>query len=114
MRYTGKPLSEGGSAAKGADLKRMMIFGNLIDAEKEMRAAPKEEAPDLVPKDWELVYEPAPGDTRVIARGVLSYDLLPDGGVLYSNGSAVFRLAPGGKPERVLKHNFIERIIAWG
>ena len=114
MRYTGKPLSEGGSAAKGADLKRMMIFGNLIDAEQQMRAAPKEEAPDLVPKDWELVHVPAAGGERIVARGVLSYDLLADGAVLYSNGSAVFEVMPGGKPERVLKHNFIERIIAWG
>lgn len=114
MRYTGKPLADGGSAAKGADLKRMMIWGNLIDAEAQMRAAPKEETPDLVPKDWELIHLPAEGDANVIARGVLSYDLLPDGGVIYSNGSAVFQVAPGGKPERILKHNFIERIIAWG
>ena len=94
-------------------MKGMMIWGNLIDAEKEMRAAPQEEAPGLVPKDWELVHEPASGDARIIARGVLSYDLRPNGTVRYSNGSAVFRLEPGGKPERVLKHNFIERIIAW-
>ncbi len=113
MRYTGKPLSEGDSAAKGADLKRMMIWGNLIDAEATMRAAPTDEAPDLVPKEWELIRKPAIGQAEVIARGVLSYDLLAEGGVMYSNGSAVFRTAPGGKPERVLKHNFIEKIIAW-
>jgi hypothetical protein len=85
----------------------------LIEAERTMRAAPQEEAPDLVPKDWELVHRTPAGAERVIARGVLSYDLLPDGAVLYSNGSAVFKTAPGGSPERVLKHNFIERIVAW-
>jgi hypothetical protein len=113
MRYTGKPLSDGGNGTKGADLKRMMLWGNVIEAEQRMRAVPKEESPDLVPKDWELVFKSPNGETRTIARGVLSYDLLPDGTVLYSNGSAVFQLPPDGKPERILKHNFIERLIAW-
>ena len=113
MRYTGKPLAEGGSAAKGADLKRMMLWGNLIEAEQRMRAAPQDDAPDLVPKDWELVRREPNGELRVLARGVLSFDLLGDGSILYSNGSAVFHYEAGGESARLLKHQYIERVVAW-
>ncbi len=110
MRYTGKPLASQGGAAKSADLKRMMLWGNVVEAEQAMRAAPQEETPDLVPKNWELVRRAPDGVESVIARGVLSYDLLPDGGVLYSNGSAIFTRSAEGKVERLLKHPYIEHV----
>lgn len=111
MRYTGKPLASQGGAAKGADLKRMMLWGNVVEAEQAMRAAPQEETPDLVPKTWELIRRDPDGSESVVTRGCLSYDLLPDGGVLYSNGSAVFLRHPDGKVERLVRHSYIEQVV---
>lgn len=112
MRYTGKPLANQGGAAKGADLKRMMLWGNVVEAEKAMRAAPQEESPDLVPKTWELIRQASDGTETTLAKGVLSYDLRPDGSVLYSNGSAIFLRSPDGKTERLLKHQYIDHVVA--
>ena len=113
MRYTGRPLAQGGNPAKGADLKRMMLWGNVVEAEQLMRAKPNEENPDLVPKDWELIRQDPNGETVTLARGVLSFDLFADGSLIYSNGSAVFQLTPDGVSTRLLKHPFIEKVIAW-
>ena len=52
------------------------------------------------------------GSQEVLARGVLSFDLCDDGSVLYSNGSAIFHLAPGTAPTRLLKHERIEQVAA--
>jgi hypothetical protein len=112
MRYTGKPLSSAGESAKAADLKRMMLWGNVVEAEREMRKRKGEDAPDLVPRNWELLRMPLHAKTEVIARGVLSFDRQPDGTILYSNGSAVFRLKADGSSERILKHAYIERLVA--
>jgi hypothetical protein len=112
MLFTGKPLASRGGAAKGADLKRMMLWGNAVEAEKAMRAAPQEEAPDLVPKTWELIRRTDDGAEAILVRGVIAYDLLPDGSLLYTNGSAIFHRTPDGKTERLLKHHYIEQVIA--
>lgn len=114
VRYTGKPLtSAGGAQQRSADIRQMMIWGNMIDAQKAARrASSPDDAPALVPASWELVRQPAAGPPEVLAKGVLSFDLYPDGSVLYSNGSAIYRLGPQGKNERVLKDAFIEQVIA--
>ena len=113
--FTGKPLtSAGASSQRSLDAKRLVLWGNVIEAEKEMRKRNAGDAPDLVPKTWELVRRASDRAETVIAKGVLSYDLLPDGGVLYSNGSAVFLRQPDGKTERLLRHEFIVQVIALG
>ena len=45
-------------------------------------------------------------------NGLLSFDLAEDGSVVYTNGSAVFRLEPGGRAERVVVDRFIEQVVA--
>jgi hypothetical protein len=49
---------------------------------------------------------------QVLAGGVLSFDLAPDGGILYSNGSGIFRLDPRGASARLLKDALIEHVVA--
>jgi hypothetical protein len=115
MRYTGKPLSTSrGAVGRTPDLKQMMIWGNLIDVDRAARedAAGDAEAPSLVPSSWQLVRESAAGK-EVLAKSVLSFDLASDGTVIYSNGSAVHRLAAGGgHRERLLVGSMIEQ-VAW-
>jgi hypothetical protein len=110
MSYTGKSLTSAGGAAREADVRQMMVWGNLIDAQKVRSRG--EETPSLVPKNWELVRQQPDGATEIIAKGVLSFDLYDDGGVLYSNGSAVYRLGPDAKTERLAKDSLIEQVVA--
>ncbi len=67
----------------------------------------------LVPKTWELVRR-SPDEEReeVLAAGVLSYDLCPDGSVVYADGSAVYHLGPDKVPTRICRGKLIERVTA--
>ena len=116
MRYTGTPLaSSKGAAQRQPDLKQMMIWGNLVDADRAAREDRHgdPEAPSLVPASWQLVRKPANGRAEMLAKSVLSFDIAADGSVLYSNGSAVHRIGPrGGRAERVLVGKMIEQVAA--
>ena len=110
MRYTGKKLtSAGGAKSREMDLKEMMVWGNMVSAAKADKTGG--DAPDLVPKTWELIRQPEGEPPKVIAKGVLSFDLAPDGSVVYSNGNAIFVLYPNGDKERVHAEPLIEQVI---
>ncbi|HLK50963.1 MAG TPA: hypothetical protein VKT49_22635 [Bryobacteraceae bacterium] len=115
MRYTGRPLSTSrGAAQRVPDLRRMMVWGNLVDVDRASRENREgdPDAPSLVPSTWQLVRQ-SPEGKQVLAKGVLSFDVAPDGTVLYSNGSAVHRLRPdSGGPERIFVGSMIEQIAA--
>jgi len=117
MRYGGRRLSTtGGAAARGeADLRQLVIHGNTIDAERAARRGRLrgEDAPALVPRSWELVrWEDAEGEPRVLARHALAFDVARDGSLLVSNGSAIDRLGPDGRSERVCRAPGIEQVAA--
>ncbi|HLK18107.1 MAG TPA: hypothetical protein VKT81_04090 [Bryobacteraceae bacterium] len=116
MRYTGKPLATSrGAIQRQPDLKQMLVWGNLIDADRAARenGLADTEAPDLVPNSWQLVRRTAQGTTDVVATNVLSFDISRDGSVLYSNGSAIHRMKPGeSRGERILVGNLIEQVTA--
>jgi len=108
MRYTGKKLtSAGGAAGREMDLKQMMIWGNMVSAQK---AKAGEDAPDLVPNSWQLVRKSSDGSEEVLVKGVLAYDVAPDGTVVYSNGSAIHMLKDG-KRERLVTESLIEQVV---
>ena len=112
VRYTGKMLTTAsGAQQREADLKQMMIWGNMVDARKTA-GQPGDDAPDLVPKDWELICRDTNGNPNVIARGVVNFDLCRDGRVLYTNGTAIYVRDANGKSERVLKDSLISKVLA--
>jgi hypothetical protein len=93
----------------------MMVWGNLIDADHAAREnrVGETDAPDLVPSSWQLVRRSPDGDTEVLARGILSFDIAADGALVYSNGSAIHRRpAGGGRGERILVGKMIEQVTA--
>ena len=52
-------------------------------------------------------------NARVMAKGVIAFDVLPGGDIHYSNGSAIFRLSPGsGKPTLVEEAPNVQQILA--
>ena len=115
-RYSGKPLTTaGGPRREGADMKQMMVWGNLIDAEQAARQGARsgQDAPDLVPRSWQLVRRMGGGEPEVLARGVLSFDLVSsDGTLVYTNGSAVFFQAKGQRPRTLCKEQSILQVVA--
>ena len=109
MNYTGKKLTTaGGTKTREMDLKRMMIWGNMVTAAKE---TPTEEPADLVPKSWELIRRRPDGADEILARGVLAFDLAPDGSAFYTNGNAIFHRLPDGSVRPVVRESMIEQLV---
>ena len=99
----------------------MMIWGNLVDADKAEREARRkgqgDDAPALVPSSWKLVRRrPNAGATEIeeLASGVLGFDLADDGSVILTNGSAIDRIAPDGARARLWRGELIEQVVALG
>jgi hypothetical protein len=114
FRNSGQPLNtqSGNARRRQMDLKKMVIYGNLINVERALKKEADEESPSLVPKSWELVCQAPNGEESVIARGVLSFDLAPDGTIIHTNGNAVFRENLDRKSERLVESQFIEHVVA--
>jgi hypothetical protein len=111
VRYTGNTLTTSGNARqKHSDIRKMMVWGNLLDADKAANRA-DDGTPALVPKTWELVRRKNDND-EVVAKGVVCYDLYQDGSILYSNGSGIYRADQNGSVERLAKDALIEQIVA--
>jgi len=113
LRHTGQQLLDARDVRKqDMDMRHMMVWGNLINAEEALRQArrKKEDTPALVPKSWELIRKGRDTST-VLAKGVLSFDLAADGTVIYTNGSAIYRIGAKGKVDRILKESFIEQVV---
>ena len=112
-RYTGRPLTTaGGPERKGADARQMLIWGNLIEADGAARdGGPGDEPPAIVPPSWQLVRRRG-GRAEVLASGVVSFDLDGSGGLVYSNGSAVYHRDASGRAERLCTGEHIEQVVA--
>lgn len=116
-KYTGKPLTTaGGPKREGADIRQMMVWGNLIDAEEAAREAGNDpgEPPSVVPRTWELIARRGDGSISTLARGVVSFDTGDDGSIVYSTGTAIYRRSPSGDKEKLVEAMGIEQVIALG
>ncbi|HWF18185.1 MAG TPA: hypothetical protein VG754_02915 [Verrucomicrobiae bacterium] len=108
--FTGRQLTtDGGAKAREMNMRQMMIWGNLVNAQRPAR--PEEEGVDLIPKSWELHQRSPDGKTKVLATGVLAYDVAPDGLIVYTNGNALFLLHPDGRKERLFNESMIEQVF---
>lgn len=108
--FTGRKLtSAGGPKGHEMNLKQMMIWGNLVQAQQAR--GQEAEGADLVPQSWQLHRRAADGQTKVLANAVLAYDLKPDGTIVCTNGNAIFLLQPDGRKERLLSETMIEQVF---
>ncbi len=111
--YSRKPLTSASGPQQDADLKGLLLKGRYVDAEAAMRSGKRVDgAPVLVPESWQLVLRSEQSEERILARHVASFDLTADGGVIYSNGFAVYALHPGGQPSLVLRGKLMTDIVA--
>ena len=103
-KYSGKTLSKS-AGTKARNEEKMFIDGNLINAEEELRAnrSRGEQNPGIIPHSWELRCRRADGEDVLIRRGAAAYRVdEASGEILFSNGSAVIRITPDGKEEKIL------------
>ncbi|MGB0579474.1 MAG: hypothetical protein ACPGVU_07210, partial [Limisphaerales bacterium] len=106
---TGKKLTTAGGPTKpGPDMKQMMIWGNVVAAQREDDS----EQQELIPSSWQLIRRSESGTESVLAKAVLSYDLCPHGTIVYSTGSAIHTIDPDGKKEKILTGEMIEQVVA--
>jgi hypothetical protein len=114
LTFSRKPLTTAsGPKLDTDDEKTLVLRGRVIDAKKALLEAGKDsDAPALVPNTWELVKRLPSGEETVLARGVLSYDLCPDGTLVYSNGNAVYELDEEGRARRIQSGQFVEQVFA--
>jgi hypothetical protein len=113
MIYSGKPLTRGGPVrTANADVKKLVLWGRAVEAEKEARRANPEEPRHLAPPSWQLIARRPDGSETVIAKRVLGYDVGSDGTILYTSGKTIYRCTLGTSPEPVLDHFPIEKLCA--
>ncbi len=113
IMYTRKPLTSASGPMVEADLKNILLQGRRIDAEKAVRSARAVNGvPSLVPDNWELISRNTQGAERVLATNVASYDISPDGTIVYSNGRGVFMLEKDGSSRLALKDALIAEVAA--
>lgn len=112
LMYTRKPLITASGPAGQADLKDILIKGKRLDAEAALRAGGSiNGVPSLVPASWQLVCRSPEGQEQVLASHVASFDIAPDGGILFSNGFAVFSMDGSTGPRVVLRDRLIGDVI---
>ena len=115
VMFSRKPLiTAGGPEREGPDQAHLLLHGRLVDAQRALRQARQGADVSLVPANWELVRRMPDGETEVIAPGVLTFDLGPDGSVIYSNGVAIRQQAANGEVSLICRGRLIERVIALG
>ncbi|HVY46516.1 MAG TPA: hypothetical protein VHB21_11585, partial [Minicystis sp.] len=113
-RYTGKPLvTSKGARSRAADAKRMAELGNLAAANEAARRALEREEQDAgqVPATWELVRIDRAGETEVVARGVASFDLTPEG-IVHTDGRHIRYQRFGEDAAKIASDVDIERVVA--
>lgn len=94
--------------------EQFRVWGETIAVGRSTRQEQHDagEAPSLVPSSWQLIRQTQAGQ-KVLANGILSFDIAPDGSVLYSNGRAVHRIdSDGARTERVHVGNLIQQVAA--
>ncbi len=110
-----KPLlTAGGPPKEGPDARYMMLWGKLVDAEqihREQSTKGDARGAALVPKTWTLQRRKPDGTDETLATHVVSFDLCEDGGVVYTNGGAVYHIDPAGERTEVCASRLIERVV---
>lgn len=109
LLFTGKKLNRAGNVPqKEMDIKQMLIWGRHVQAQRNRPQG--DEAPDLVPKSWQLIRRNADGKEQTIAQGVLDFDVTPEGQVVYTNGSALFTISADGGSQKIQSDKMISQV----
>ncbi len=108
MAFGGEALKNGGNSperSKKKSDKQMFIEGNLVNAEKNMKAEESrgEKYPGIMPPDRLLLHVAADGSESIVRRGVLDYTLMSDGSLAVSNGGHIIFMDRNGDTKSAVK-----------
>ncbi len=113
LMYSRKPLTSANGPATQADIKEILLQGRRIDVETALRRArPVNGVPSLVPDSWQLMKREQNGGERVLATNVATYDIGPDGTIVYSNGRGVFVLESDGSSSLATTESLVGEVMA--
>lgn len=113
MMYTGKPLLGGGNArSREADIRRMMLWGNMAKARQG--ALSDAQADELkavrAPSNWELIKR-FNGKDETLQRAVATWDLADDGTILFSDGVDISVRRPDGAVEKLHTDSEVQSLV---
>ena len=112
LRYTGRPLFTSGDARqRSADIRQMMMTGNLASARESASREAEKAAVDAV-RDWELVTIAEDKTERVLARGVRAYDVLGDGRCVVTDGARIQLIDSDGNAALLHEERSITEVVA--
>ncbi|HZT35107.1 MAG TPA: hypothetical protein VFA15_04235, partial [Nitrososphaera sp.] len=114
LTFSKTPLTTAsGPKVEGPDEKTLFLKGRIIDAEEFLKEQQnKNEAPSLVPKNWQLMRRSRDGRENVLADSVLSFDLAADGTLVYTNGICVYQMkADGSERQLLFKDKLVDTIV---
>ena len=63
----------------------------------------------LVPASWELVRRDPNGDETVLAKHIVTYDVGPNGEVLYSDGLRIWQ--HGSPPKKLFSGKLVQSVV---
>lgn len=114
VMFSGKPLTTAGGPdeEEARTPGHLMLWGQMVDTRHFMKRRQSGDSARLVPKDWELVRRSADGTESVLASGVLSFDVLQDGRVIYTDGSRIMTTTEDGRESVLAEDVMIER-VSW-
>jgi hypothetical protein len=113
-RHTGKSLLAVPQLSEPHNSQQMLLLGRVIDVGGEIernRRFGDADSPALVPRSWELIEQFPHREPKVIAQGVVAFDVGQSGQIVYSNGSAVYGVLPGGVAQRLVVDRPIEQVV---
>lgn len=114
IKYSGKTLTGSGPVkAKQKSLNEMIIEGNIINAEEELKKNSKhgEENPGIIPRSYELCKLEDDNSITVVKKGVNAFLLENDGSIIVSNGSVILRICADGTSKKICKAEKVIQII---
>ncbi len=83
-----------------------VLLGQPINTTEQAKRNQKfddEDSPALVPREWMLMRRRGGEEATTVARGVVDFHVNQEGAVVYTNGSAIYGIVPGGVAKRLLK-----------
>ncbi len=95
-------------------VQQMTFLGRSIDVGTQIernRRFGDADSPALVPRSWELIEQYPHREPKTIGRGVLAFDVGANGQLVYSNGSAVYGVLPGGAVQRLVVDRPISQVV---
>jgi hypothetical protein len=113
IMFSRKPLmTASGPPREGPDERFLLLWGRMLDTQKQLRSNKPGAGGALVPSSWQLIRRDASGRETALASNVLSYDLCADSSVIYTNGAKIFHLAENHAPIEIGAGKLIERVAA--